>query len=181
MHISIDIEVGNRGKGEIYIRVVGPQVDVEFAIVQRHMHLLGCFLQRLPADDGQGVVGGVRHSWLHHPHHVGERLVVVAHEEIFIGVHLSRAARTGQGVLMLGSLHHLHRRAGIHDALEVADADVSHAGHVIVEAQHHHTLGTVLWIYDGIHTLHVVLHLRLGHIGSHHGVVDTCVTRGHGH
>ena len=58
---------------------------------------------------------------------------------------------------MLGSLHHLHRRAGIHDALEVADADVGHAGHVVVEAQHHHTLGTVLWIYDGIHTLHVIL------------------------
>ena len=181
MQITIDIEVGNGCEGEIDIRIVVPQVDAILSVVELHVNALRHDLPVFPPDDGQRVVDIIGHTGLHHPHHVRKVIVMVALENILFGINRSGAAGAGQFILAFGGLHHLYRRARVNHALEVADADIGHAGHVIVEAQRHHALWFVLGIYDGHHTIHIVLHIHIWHIRNHHRVVDACGTRCHRH
>ena len=160
MHIAVYVEVGYRGKGEVDILLVGPQVDAVFSVVQRHRHQLRCLLQRFPADDGQCVVGGVGHPWLNHVHQVGKGLVVVALEDVVLHVYRCRAAGAGQRILLVAGLRHLYRRSRVHDVLEVADADIRHVWHVVVESQHHHALRLTLGIHHGHHAFHIHFLLR---------------------
>ena len=137
MHIVVYVEVANGCEGEVHVVAVLADVDAVFAVIQRHVHLLGRGIQRLKPDNGQCVVDDVRHSGLYHPHHVGKRLVVVAREEVFLCVHLSRPEGIGQCILTVAKASHLNGGARIHHLLVMADADIGHVGHVLVEAQQH--------------------------------------------
>ena len=170
MHIAIDIEIGNGGKGEIDVGVVGPEVDAVFAIIERRMHALGLYVDRFPTDKWQCVVDGVRHAGLYLPHQIGKGFVVVALEDVVEGVDGCCAAGAGKLVLMLGGLDYLHGGAGIHHLLETADADIGHVGHIVVEAQHDHAMRTALRVDNWHQALAIILSRRS--VGCYSGVIS---------
>ena len=158
VHKAVDIEVGNGCEGEVNTVIVGPEVDAVFAIVECHMYVPGLDVNRFPADNGQCVVGGVRHAGLHLSHHISEGLVVVALEDVFACVDRCCSAGAGQRILGFASGDYLNGGAGIYHLLEVADADIGHVGHVVVETEHHRALRSTFGIDNRHQAFAIILY-----------------------
>ena len=132
--VHVGIEVGQRCEGEIYHLAVTPQVDAVFAVVEGDGRRTA--IQRLMGESGKGhtIEIGVRHTWLHAVHQVGECHIVVKAARLVSSIHRSRAELVLQLVYSCTSLRHLERAAWQYHLLEVGHRDVRHRRHILVEA-----------------------------------------------
>ena len=137
VEVTVGIDVGQRGKGEIDVAAVIVQVNTIFAEVQTDAT---CRLERRYVFhlDELDILAAVVHRVgsqrrIQHPHQVHEASIGRGMEVVGLDVDGCRTVSGCQLVEVALTLD-LHRFTTRHHLVELGNGDIRHTGHIAIEA-----------------------------------------------
>ena len=137
MEVTVGIDVGQRGKGEIDVAAVVVQVDAILAEVQTDA-TSGLERRYVFHLDELDILAAVVHRIgckrrVQHPHQIYEAGIGRGMEIVGLDIHGSRTV-TGSQLVEVALTSDLHCLATGHHLVEVGHGDIRHTGQIAVEA-----------------------------------------------